>query len=124
MGLKTKLLLILLAGSFVAAAQRTYKPHSVLSSGTWVKIAVHEAGIYKLDMGFLKSLGLPQNIPSSQLQVWGRSEAMLPEANQTPRTDDLEQLALQVADGGDGVLNNSDYALFFALGPDEWRQDS
>ena len=98
--LKTKLLLMLLAAGLMTTAQRSYKAHSVLSVGKWAKIAVRETGVYKLDMGFLKSLGLPQNIPSSQLQVWVRREAMLPEANNIPRTDDLEELALQVNDGG------------------------
>src|SRR6476661_6729008 len=114
----------LLVWSLGAAAQRTYASHSVLRSGLWAKIAVRETGVYRLDMGVLKSLGLPPSIPSSQLQVWGRREAALPEANSTPRTDDLEQIAIQVQDGGDGVLNGSDYALFFAEGPDVWRYDS
>jgi len=35
------------------SAQRTYKTNSVLASGAWAKIAVKDAGIYKVDVGFL-----------------------------------------------------------------------
>jgi hypothetical protein len=122
--LKKRLLLCLCLSALWAAAQRTYKPHSVLSTGTWYVIAVAETGVYRLDMGFLKSLGLPPSIPSAGLQVFGRREAMLPEANNSPRTDDLEELAVQVTDGGDGVLNNSDYVLFYAEGQHRWVADS
>lgn len=120
---KMMLLGVLLVGA-QAGAQRVYKPHSVLSTGTWAKIAVPQTGVYKLDMGVLKSMGLPASIPSGQIQVWGRREAMLPEANSISRTDDLEELAIQAQDGGDGVLNGSDYVLFFAPGPDQWIFDS
>lgn len=123
-GFKKVWLLGLLLMGLHAHAQRTYKPHSVLSTGAWYKIAVSQTGVYKLDMGFLKNLGLPQSIPSGQLRVFGRREAMLPEANNIPRTDDLEELALQVSDGGDGVLSGADYALFFAEGPHQWAFDS
>ena len=74
--LKTGLLLLfLLTGTLVGFSQRNYKPHSVLSTGSWYKIAVRETGVYRLDMGFLKSLGLPSSLPSDQLQVYGRREA-------------------------------------------------
>jgi hypothetical protein len=76
------------------SAQRTCGSHSVLSTGTWAKISVRETGVYKLDMPFLKSLSLPATIPSGQLQVWGRREAMLPEGNSMVHTDDLEEVAI------------------------------
>ena len=121
---KTGLLLCLLAVALEATAQRTYKAHSVLNSGEWYKIAVRGPGVYRLDMGFLKSLGLPQAIPSAQLQLFGRREVVLPEAVAAPRTDDFEEISIQTVDGGDGILNNADYALFFAEGPHQWVFDS
>jgi hypothetical protein len=105
-------------------AQRAYKPHSVLASGAWYKIAVPAEGVYKLDAAFLSSLGLSGNIPSSQLRLYGKSTAMLPESNSAPYSDDLQEVALQVVDGGDGILNGSDYALFYSNGPNQWVADS
>ena len=49
---------------------------------------------------------------------------MLSEANNTPRPDDLEENAIMVVDGGDGVLNGTDYILFFSNGVDQWIKDS
>jgi hypothetical protein len=48
----------------------------------------------------------------------------LPEANGVTRPDDLEEVSLAVVDGGDGILNTSDYVLFFATGPHQWVFDS
>jgi hypothetical protein len=46
------------------------------------------------------------------------------EANSSNYTDDLRENAIWVMDGGDGVLNGSDYILFYADGPDHWIKDS
>ena len=48
-------LLCLNAGN--ASAQRSYKSNSVLSSGFWGKIAIKDAGIYKVDVALLAALG-------------------------------------------------------------------
>lgn len=119
------LLLCLLAGSmFTASAQRTYKPASVLATGNWFKISVAADGVYKLDVPFLNALGITGNIPSSALRVYGNGGGMLPESAGEKPVDDLEETALQVVDGGDGVLNGSDYVLFYGKGPDQWLKDS
>lgn len=106
------------------AAQRTYKSSSVLASGNWFKISVKETGVYKMDAAFLASLGVQGAIPSAQIRIYGNGGGMLAEANRQPRADDLEENAIMVVDGGDGVLNGADYVLFFAQGPDTWKKDS
>lgn len=108
----------------MASAQRNYKQNSVLASGNWFKISVAEAGIYKIDVPFLNSLGITGSIPSSQIRLFGNGGAMLPEANSEKPIDDLEENSIWVEDGGDGMLDGSDYILFFAKGPDEWVKDS
>ncbi|MDB5252273.1 MAG: porU [Flaviaesturariibacter sp.] len=107
-----------------SGAQRTYKPHSVLASGAWYKIGVSEEGIQKMDAAFLTGLGLGSSIPSGQLRIFGGESGMLPESNAAGRTDDLEELAILVVDGGDGIINGSDYVLFYTPGPNPWRKDS
>ncbi len=42
---------------------------------------------------------------------------MLPEFNQDPRFDALQENAIQVVGEDDGVWNDNDYALFYAQGP-------
>ena len=105
-------------------AQRAYKTHSVLASGAWYKIAVGGEGVYKLDAAFLSSLGISGAIPSAQLRLYGKTTPMLPESNSAPYTDDLEELALQIVDGGDGSISGNDYALFYSKGPNEWVRDT
>jgi hypothetical protein len=123
---KTALLILLLstlAGE--ALAQRSYRSNSVLGSGTWYKFSVTSPGVYKIDIPFLASMGIStSNIASSSIRVFGNGGQMLPEANATPRADDLEENAIMIVDGGDGILNGADYILFFSNGPDPWLKDS
>jgi hypothetical protein len=118
-------LIILITFPSFSQAQRSYLAHSALSSGTWYKIAVKDAGIYKIDIPFLSKLGVnASGLPSNSIRLFGNGGGMLPEANNVPRPDDLQENAIMVVDGGDGVLNGSDYILFFSNGPDQWTKDS
>ncbi len=49
---------------------------------------------------------------------------MLAESNGGPWNDDLIENAIQIEDGGDGIINGADYILFYASGPHEWIKDS
>jgi hypothetical protein len=114
-----------LAITMVATAQRTYKPASALSAGTWFKISVKGPGVYKMDLAFLSSLGVnTSNLSSNAIRLYGNGGQMLAESNSGPWLDDLQENAIMLADGGDGMLNGSDYILFYAAGPDEWEKDS
>src|SRR5688572_27178360 len=86
-----------------AAAQRTYRASSVLNAGTWYKIAVRATGIYRLDIPFLNNLGInTSNLSSSSIRLYGNGGQMLSESNSGPWTDDLQENAIMVMDGGDG----------------------
>ncbi|MFI5186249.1 MAG: type IX secretion system sortase PorU [Chitinophagales bacterium] len=123
--MKRYALLILITFPFFSRAQRTYKANSVLASGNWYKIGVKEAGIYKIDLTFLSGLGInTSNLSSNSIRLFGNGGGMLPEANNIPRADDLTENAIMVVDGGDGVLNGSDYILFYSNGADQWITDS
>jgi len=107
------------------SAQRVYKTNSVLSSGSWSKIAVKEGGIYKIDVPFLGAIGFnTSNISSGSIRLFGNGGNMLSEANADRPFDDLVENAIMVVDGGDSLFNGSDYFLFYAAGPDKWLKDS
>ena len=111
--------------SFSALTQRTYSANSVLSSGAWYKLSVTDPGVYKIDIPLLNSLGInTSGLASNTIRLFGNGGQMLAEANAVPRPDDLMENAIMIVDGGDGVINGSDYILFFANGPDEWLKDS
>lgn len=121
--------LIVAAGVFLlsltASSQRTYKASSVLSSGNWYKLAIKSAGVYRMDIPFLNNLGISTGgLASNSIRLFGNGGQMLAEANAGPWTDDLQENAIMVVDGGDGILNGSDYILFYAAGPDHWVKDS
>lgn len=107
-----------------AQAQRNYKANSVLASGNWYKLAVSAEGVYKIDVPLLNSLGVTGNIPSGQIRLFGNGGAMLPEAGNSLPIDDLEENAIMINDGGDGILDGSDFILFYASGPHHWLKDS
>ena len=77
-----------------AATSRTTATHnfaqtSVLSSGDWYKIGVPRNGVYKLDLATLQKLGLPASVDPNKVQLYGNATGLLPQANATPRPDDL-----------------------------------
>jgi len=104
--------------------QRQYASSSVLASGNWYKIAVKEAGIYKVEGAFLANLGVGSNIPSSQIRLFGNGGAMLGEAANAAYQDDLIENAIHIVDGGDGVFNATDYFIFYSAGAHVWVKDS
>ena len=105
--------------------QRVYADHSVLASGNWVKLGITQEGVYKIDAPTLSALGLVSgSINASSIRLFGNGGAMLPESNAVPRPDDLQENAIEVVDGGDGIFNNNDYLLFYAPGPNQWLKDN
>ena len=119
------IVVIFIAFAVAANGQRNYAANSVLSSGSWFKIGVKQEGIYKIDIPFLNSLGInTANLPSASIRLYGNGGGMLDENNAVPRQDDLFENAIEVFDGGDGILNGNDYFLFYAAGPNHWIKDS
>ncbi|HEY1870433.1 MAG TPA: hypothetical protein VGG71_05205, partial [Chitinophagaceae bacterium] len=123
--MKRLALLILSILPLLSTAQRVYKANSALASGNWYKISVSGAGVYKIDIPFLSSLGInTSNLASGSIRLFGNGGGMLSEANNISRIDDLQENAIMIVDGGDGVLNGSDYILFYSNGADQWLTDS
>lgn len=109
----------------ILMAQRVYVSNSVLASGLWYKVAIKDPGVYKVDLAFLSALGFNvSNLSSSSIRLFGNGGGMLSEANADIPIDDLQENAIMVVDGGDGIFNGNDYFLFYANGPDQWLKDS
>ncbi len=109
--------LTLLALVFPALSQVN---HSVLSEGEWYKIGVTHKGIYKIDRSFLSEIGLnPENLDPRELALYGNGgNGMLPQANQSPRPEDLTENSIFVEGEKDGSFDSDDYLLFFGNSPD------
>lgn len=110
-------LLILYQTGFSAG----YAEKSVLSSGSWVKIATPVSGIYRIGYEDLKSYGIePSAINPKNIRIYGNGGGLLPEANSANRIDDLMENAIFVAGQDDGKFDPGDYILFYGQSPNQW----
>ncbi|MCB9251823.1 MAG: type IX secretion system sortase PorU [Flavobacteriales bacterium] len=99
------------------------KTQSVLASGEWYKIKIREDGVYKIDKGFLSKMGInTDEINLNTFKIYGNGIGMLPEVIAEPRVDDLAENAIRINDpNGNGKLDEGDFILFYAKGPDDWE---
>ena len=99
----------------------TYASNSVLATGNWYKFAVGASGIYRLTYDDLKKAGVDvASIDPRNLRIYGNGGGMLPEANASPRVDDLMENAIFVSGEADGRFDPGDYILFYGQSPDRW----
>ncbi len=107
------------------AEPKAYAAQSVLKSGNWYKISVTETGIYKVTYNDLSTLGISvNNLSSNNITLFGNGGGMLPESNGVARHDDLQEVAIEVHDGGDGIFGQGDYFIFYAKGPHKWEHNA
>lgn len=102
---------------------KDFAAESVLRPGTgsWYKIAVAADGVYKIDKTFLTNLGIDvATLNPQDINIYGNADGRLPEANATPRTDDLALNSIYIEGESDGVFDDEDYILFYGWGPDRW----
>ncbi|WP_240676169.1 type IX secretion system sortase PorU [Botryobacter ruber] len=111
--------------SSAAGASNSNKTSSVLNSGTWYKLGITTTGIYKIDKATLQALGInTQGLDPKTIQVYGNGGGMLPQANSTPRPDDLLENAIWVSGEADGRFDDNDFALFYGQGPHTWNYNA
>lgn len=104
---------------------RSYADNSILANGTWYKMSVNTTGIYRISSSDLTGLGIDiTTLNPKNIRIYGNGGGMLPEANATPRIDDLREIAIQVIGEEDGKFDPADYILFYAESPDKWRYDT
>ena len=105
--------------------QRSYVSNSILSTGNWHKIGIVQEGIYKIDVNYFSSNNISTSgINSNSIKIYGGFNGMLNENNAVNPQDDLQEIAIEVNDGGDGIFNNNDYILFYGTSTTIWQKDS
>ncbi|MBI9034508.1 MAG: type IX secretion system sortase PorU [Bacteroidales bacterium] len=121
----TIFIITILTIDFSFANTHKYAPHSVLSNGKWIKIAVNKDGIYKLSYEDLTGMGLISSpVSSSKIKLYGNGNGMLDENISNTRPDDLVENSIQIVDGGDQIFSSGDYLLFYGQGPTVWTYNS
>jgi hypothetical protein len=97
---------------------------SVLAEGDWYSFAVEADGIYRIDASMLQQAGIPvASIDPRTIKIYGSNGDPLPENINTPRSDDLTELAIYVHGQDNGSFDTGDYILLFGAGPTGWRYD-
>jgi len=98
------------------------KTSSVLSSGDWYKIGVQNTSVYKIDKNLAQSFGVDlANIELDKVKIYGNGGAILSEAIDDARTDDLIENAIWINDvNNNNKWDNDDFILFYAQGPQVW----
>lgn len=98
--------------------------NSVLAQGNWFRFKVNETGVYRLDKNFLTQLGVPADVDPRTIKVYGYGGDMMPLANSLNRNFDLPEVSIQMQGEQDGVLNDNDFALFYAVGTKGWSAEN
>ena len=102
---------------------QAYATNSALATGTWYKAGVTSTGVYKLDYNYLKNTcGFDlANTNFSSIAVFGNGGGMVPSLTSTPRYDDLQENPSYIVDANNNNrVDQGDYILFYAQGPDQW----
>lgn len=103
-----------------------YPSNSVLSEGNWYKIAINNTGIHKITANDIKSQGIDiENIPISQLGIYGNGGGALSENNKDFEYNDLVENSIYIKDNNNnGILDGNDYILFYAQAANIWKYNN
>ncbi|HQK70687.1 MAG TPA: type IX secretion system sortase PorU [Bacteroidales bacterium] len=102
------------------AAGEKFADESVLATGKWFKIAVIDEGVYRIPFSTLQKLGLTN--PANP-RIYGNNFGQLSYYNDSPKPDDLKEIAILLVTGTDGIFNEGDYLLFYAQSTHRWKYD-
>jgi hypothetical protein len=98
---------------------------SNLKYGNWYRFAVDTTGVHKLSKNFLNSLGInTSTLNPKTIKVYGHGGKSLPLLNSETISNDLIENTIQVIGEQDGVFNDSDYILMYAIGPKKYNSDN
>ena len=97
---------------------------SVLSnpSDTWIKLAIPKDGVYKITFQDLINYGInTSNLSKNHIHIYGNASGRLPEENNQPRPDDLQNNSIYITSSNSSLFSKDDYILFYAYGSSRWK---
>lgn len=98
---------------------------SVLNQGDWYQFFIEETGVYKLDKNFLEQLGINVNqIDPRKIRIYGSGGNMLSMMNSIENVTEPIENSIKIIGEEDGVFDNEDYIIFYAIGPDQFNSES
>jgi hypothetical protein len=91
-------------------------------SDTWIKLAISKDGIYKVTYQDLLNYGInTANLSKQHIHIYGNASGRLPEQNNLPRPDDLQNNAIYISPSIGTTFSKDDYILFHAYGASRWK---
>ncbi len=98
---------------------------SVLATGTWFRVGTTRTGVHKMDRAFFENLGVDvASVDPRNIRIYANGRGMLSFNNNLAHADDLLEHAIYVQGENDGVFDESDYVLFYALSPHVWKYNT
>lgn len=89
-----------------------------LSNGQWIRVAIKETGVYKIDKAFLSRYAPDfARTDPDRIRVYTGSTRVLPQKNNTPYLKGLKEVPTVRSSQSD-KWRKSDYIEFYAFGPD------
>ena len=91
------------------------------------RFEVNKTGIHKIPAAFLRDLGMPiSSINPKTLKIFGKGGKMLSIINSGAGgvNDGFSENPLKLVGMDDGRIDDEDYILFYAYGPNEWNDES
>ena len=115
---------VIRTGNVQPSMQRT-PPAPVLNSvnGRFYKISIDTTGIYRIDRSFLSQNGIPLDFNPQKFKIFGNGGMMLPENPGAFRYNGLQESAIYAHGMEDGSMDEGDYFLFYAQGPNGINRD-
>lgn len=115
------LLFFILAFTGIGISTTPLQAQSVLATGKWYKVAVEKTGVYKITGKTFKKMGFDlSKTDPRKIKIYGNKGGMLPQANQSPRANDLIENAIFISGEADGKFSSDDYILFYGQGADTY----
>jgi hypothetical protein len=98
-----------------------YVAESVLSTGEWIKMGIEKTGVHKLTYVDIENMGVnPAELNVNNIGIFGNYNGVLPEANNSPSIDDLQENSIFISGYEDGSFDHDDFILFYAQGATTW----
>ncbi|MCE7041004.1 type IX secretion system sortase PorU [Dyadobacter sp. CY312] len=98
---------------------------STLSSGQLYKLSITQTGVHKIDVNFLKSMGVDAaSVNPEKIRLFGNGGKMLPQRNADKRPDNPTENAIWIQGGEDGRFDAGDAIFFYAESPHVILADS
>lgn len=98
-----------------------YASESVLNTGSWVKMGILKTGVHKLTYADIEGMGInPSRLDVNKIGVFGNYSGLLPESNNKPRLDDLQENSILISGAEDGSFDTDDFIFFYAQAATTW----